>query len=86
MVDGTNGVRFTLRRPVGLHTGDLVEVVGYPELSGAAPLLRQTIARKTGHAPLPKPKNLSPMICPARFMIRPGCGLRMAGELPGDAH
>lgn len=60
MVDGTNGVRFTLRRPVGLHTGDLVEVVGYPELSGAAPLLRQAIARKTGHAPLPKPKNLSP--------------------------
>jgi len=60
MMDGTNGVRFTLRRPVELHTGDQAEVVGYPELSGAAPLLRQAVARKTGHAALPKPQNLSP--------------------------
>src|SRR5208283_5517058 len=60
MMDDTNGVRFTLRRPVELHTGDQVEVVGYPELSGAAPLLRQAVARKTGHAVLPKPQNLSP--------------------------
>ncbi|MGO9477179.1 MAG: sensor histidine kinase [Limisphaerales bacterium] len=60
MMDDTNGVRFTLRRPVELHTGDQVEVVGYPELSGAAPLLRQAVARKTGHAALPKPQNLSP--------------------------
>jgi len=60
MMDDTNGVRFTLRRPVELHTGDQVEVVGYPELSGAAPLLRRAVARKTGHASLPKPKNLSP--------------------------
>jgi len=60
MMDGTNGVRFVLRRPVELHTGDLVEAVGYPELSGAAPLLRQAVARKTGHAALPEPQNLSP--------------------------
>jgi signal transduction histidine kinase len=59
MMDGTNGVRFTLRRPVELHTGDEVEVAGYPELSGAAPFLRLAVARKTGHAPLPEPKNLS---------------------------
>jgi signal transduction histidine kinase len=58
MMDGTNGVRFTLRRPADLHTGDQAEVVGYPELSGAAPVLSQAVARKTGHAPLPKPKNL----------------------------
>jgi len=60
MMDGTNGVRFTLRRPANLHTGDLAEVVGYPELSGAAPLLSQAVARRTGHVSLPKPKNLSP--------------------------
>jgi signal transduction histidine kinase len=60
MMDGTNGVRFTLRRPADLHTGDQVEAVGYPELSGAAPLLRFVVARKTGHAKLPKPQELSP--------------------------
>ncbi len=61
MMDGTNGVRFTLRRPgIKLHTGDFVEVVGYPELNGAAPHLRCAVARKIGHAPLPAPRNLSP--------------------------
>jgi signal transduction histidine kinase len=60
MMDGTNGVRFTLRHPLELHTGDLVDVAGYPELSGAAPRLRSAVARKTGHAPMPNPRNLSP--------------------------
>jgi signal transduction histidine kinase len=65
MVDGTNGVRFTLRHSAELHTADLVEVVGYPELSGAAPVLRQAVARKTGHLPLPAPKNLLPEDLPS---------------------
>ena len=60
MTDGTNGVRFTLRHPLELHTGDLVEVAGYPELSGAAPHLRSAVARKTGHAAMPVPRKLSP--------------------------
>ncbi|HTR40433.1 MAG TPA: sensor histidine kinase [Pseudomonadales bacterium] len=60
MMDGTNGVRFTLRRSVELHTGDYADVVGYPELNGAAPHLRAAIARKTGHGPLPKPRVLLP--------------------------
>lgn len=60
MMDGTNGVRFTLRRLVTLHTGDYADVVGYPELDGAAPHLRSAVARKTGHGPLPKPRNLAP--------------------------
>ncbi len=60
MMDGTNGVRFTLRRPVKLHTGDLVDVVGYPELGGVAAHLRSAVARRTGHASLPEPRNLSP--------------------------
>jgi signal transduction histidine kinase len=61
MMDGTNGVRFTLRRPgIELHTGDLVDVVGYPELSGGAPRLQCAVARKIGHASLPNPINLPP--------------------------
>ncbi|HKW30831.1 MAG TPA: sensor histidine kinase [Verrucomicrobiae bacterium] len=60
MMDGTNGVRFTLRQPgIKLHTGDLVDVVGYPELSGAAPHLRCAVARKTGSDSLPVPRNLT---------------------------
>jgi signal transduction histidine kinase len=60
MMDGANGVRFTLRQRAELHTGDRAEVVGYPELGGTAPHLRSAVARKTGHAPLPEPRNLSP--------------------------
>jgi signal transduction histidine kinase len=60
MMDGTNGIRFTLRRSVALHTGDYADVVGYPELNGAAPHLRSAVARKIGHGPLPKPRSLSP--------------------------
>ena len=59
MADGSHGVRFILRRPMQLHTGDMVDVVGYPELSGAAPYLRCAVARKTGHAALSAPRNLS---------------------------
>jgi len=61
MMDGSNGMRFTLRQPaVKLHTGDKVDVVGYPELGGAAPHLRCAVARKTGHDSLPDPRNLEP--------------------------
>ena len=61
MMDGTNGVRFTLRQPgIKLHTGDLVDVVGYPELNGAAPHLRCAVARKTGYDSQPSPRNLAP--------------------------
>jgi signal transduction histidine kinase len=60
MMDGTDGLRFLAKQPLGLEAGDLVEAVGFPELSGAAPVLRGAVARKTGHAVLPKPKKLSP--------------------------
>ena len=58
MMDGTNGMRFTMREPVKLGAGDLVEVVGFPELSSASPLLREAVARKIGHALLPEPRTL----------------------------
>jgi signal transduction histidine kinase len=58
MTDGKNGLRFILKKPADLAAGDLVEVVGFPELSGASPVLREAMARKTGSAPLPPPKFL----------------------------
>ena len=60
MMDGADGMRFHATQPLGLEAGDLVEVVGFPELSGAAPVLRGAVARKTGRAALPQPKGLSP--------------------------
>jgi len=56
MMDGSNGVRFIANHPGGLEVGDRVEAVGFPELSGAAPLLREAVVRKTGHAALPDAK------------------------------
>lgn len=59
MTDGKNGLRFVLNKPVALAAGDLVEVVGFPELSGVAPVLREAVVCKTGQAPLP-PVNVLP--------------------------
>lgn len=60
MVDGLDGLRFTLKGPTDLEVGDLVEVVGFSaELNAAAPVLRGAVARKIGHAALPEPLKLS---------------------------
>jgi signal transduction histidine kinase len=58
MMDGNNGVRFIAKHPAGLQIGDLVDVVGFPEISAAAPVLREAVVRKTGQAPLPKPRAI----------------------------
>ncbi len=61
MMDGKNGLQFVLKKPVPeLEPGDLVEVVGFPGLSGASPLLHEAVARKIGHAALPEARKLSP--------------------------
>ena len=44
--------------PTGVQFGEEVEVVGYPDISGPAPLLRQAILRKTGQAADPTPLKL----------------------------
>jgi signal transduction histidine kinase len=58
MMDGSNGVRFIAKHPACLEVGDLVDVVGFPELSSASPVLREAVVRKTGHAALPKARAL----------------------------
>jgi signal transduction histidine kinase len=59
MMDGHNGVRFVAKHPADLQVGDLVDVVGFPELSVVSPVLREAVARKTGHAALPNAKFLN---------------------------
>lgn len=59
MQDG-KGVRFLSKQPLDLTVGDQVEAVGFPDLqNSASPVLREAVARKTGHGPLPDPRKLS---------------------------
>jgi len=59
LMDGATGLRFRLVEPMPFVSGDVVEVVGLVEPGGASPVLRQAIARKTGHFPLPEPRPLN---------------------------
>ena len=51
-MDGTNGFRFLPRRTVSCNIGELVEVVGFPSLTGPSPVFQEAIVRKVGVAPL----------------------------------
>jgi len=53
LMNGTNGLRFTPKAKVALALGDLVDVVGFPELGGVSPRLHEAVVRRTGTAPLP---------------------------------
>jgi hypothetical protein len=57
--DGANGLRFILRTPVHLSAGDMVGVVGFPDLRDGSPILREALLRVAGHAALPPPTFLS---------------------------
>jgi signal transduction histidine kinase len=59
LMAGSNGLRFVARRLEGVQVGDQVDVAGLPELSGASPVLRDAVVRKTGHALLPEAKRLA---------------------------
>ena len=55
LMDGTNGLRFIPRAAVRLEVGDLVEVVGFPELGGPSPVLREALVRQTARGEPPPP-------------------------------
>jgi signal transduction histidine kinase len=60
MMNEGRGVRFLLSKPDPLREGDEVEVVGFPELlGGGAPVLRQAVARRTGHRALPEARPIT---------------------------
>ncbi len=58
--DGADGLRFQLKDSAAPKLGDVVEVVGFPELGGASPILRAAVVRVTGRQPLPPGVRLSP--------------------------
>ncbi|MGH7993253.1 MAG: hypothetical protein ACREDQ_07045, partial [Limisphaerales bacterium] len=57
-MDGTNGFRFILKEGASLGAGDLVEVAGFPSLTGPSPVLQEALARKIGVAPVPNARLL----------------------------
>ena len=56
LMDGHDGLRFFPKTNVVLQAGDLVQVVGFPELGGPSPLLREAVVRKVGAGLLPPPE------------------------------
>ena len=59
LVEGGSGLRFFLHTRAQFRPGDLVEVVGFPDLGGPSPALREAMARDIGHADLPAPEPLN---------------------------
>jgi signal transduction histidine kinase len=59
LVDGPNGFRIKPRGAVRLQPGELVEVVGFPDMSGPTPVLLEALVRVTGATNLPAPIHLS---------------------------
>jgi signal transduction histidine kinase len=59
LMDEGSGIRLLSAESAPIHAGDLVDAVGYPDISGSALLLREAKIRKTGHASLPEPKTLT---------------------------
>ncbi len=59
LMEGTNGVRFIPATATEFKPGDLVEVVGFPDLAGPSPVLREAVVRRAGNAALPPPQPLS---------------------------
>jgi signal transduction histidine kinase len=52
LMDEESGLRVLPINNVEVQPGDLVEAVGYPEISGLSPVLQEAMVRKTGFAPL----------------------------------
>src|SRR5262249_18409493 len=57
-MDGANGFRFVSKENTELGVGDLVEVAGFPALTGPSPLLQEAVVRSTGKATLPAARPL----------------------------
>jgi signal transduction histidine kinase len=58
-VDGGTGLRVLAAEAATLRPGDWIEAVGYPEIGGPSPVLRQALVRKTGAGRLPEPTILA---------------------------
>lgn len=78
--DGT-GLKLLPAEKVQVHPGDLVEVVGYPDLGRTEMVLRETLVKRIGHAPLPPPATLPESTAPALTLN--ATRVRVSGKLLG---
>lgn len=58
LMDGEHGLRYIPAEAVGTRIGDRVEVVGFVDLSGPSPLLRDAVVRGIETVDLPEPRRL----------------------------
>ena len=58
VLDGEDGFRVRTKGAPTPAPGDLVEVVGFPQLGGPSPVLLEATVRTAGHRPLPAPRVL----------------------------
>jgi signal transduction histidine kinase len=58
LMDGNDGFRCKPKSPVGLSVGDFAEAVGFPDVSGPSPVLREAVVRAIGKADLPAARQL----------------------------
>ena len=75
------GLRLLPAEPMKVRPGDIVEAVGYPDLSRTALLLREVILRKTGAGALPPPRELTGSELPPKGLD--STRVRVQGQLLG---
>jgi signal transduction histidine kinase len=59
LLDGHTGLRVLTRIAAAVQSGDLVEAVGFANVAGAIPVLREAQVRKVGQAAMPGANELS---------------------------
>jgi len=81
LMDGKAGLRILPAAGGHFQPGDLVEAVGYPEISGLSPVLREAVVRQTGTAPLPP----APALAEAEILhaSNDATRVRLTGKLLG---
>ena len=57
--DGDSGLRLLTKRPESLQPGDVVEAVGFPQLGGPSPILKEARIKTLRRQPLPAPVRLA---------------------------
>jgi signal transduction histidine kinase len=60
ILNGQSGLRVEPQEAASLVPGDTIEAVGFPDLSGSSPRIKEAVVRKSGHAPLPAAGLLDP--------------------------
>ena len=59
LLDEGSGLHFLYAGKPTAHVCDLVEVVGFPDLGGYSPVLRNAVVRRQGMAEFPQPQKLN---------------------------